>query len=268
MIQGENITSDNATDIAKSTLAYQMADKEQKEEIIKLFVAISEKIIEKESDKKKLPIYAKTLRGLNQTYILKARIEEKKEDLKKAKSHTDFLDLLWDLFISGNIQNSYFNYYEDKEKLKLATFKWVNGTPYYELFNILKEGKINGRDKIKLESCVNIFENGIAYSGSILINAITEILKTEGNNEYDSIIELLQLFQKQLKYGLPTIESILIYECGFCDRVIAQKIAGIMSPTADKHIMKTNILQKKEEILQILREYALYYVTVLERIME
>ena len=43
--------------------------------------------------------------------------------------------------------------------------------------NILQGEKINGRDYIKIDSCVNIFENGIAYSGSVLINAITEIAK-------------------------------------------------------------------------------------------
>ena len=117
-----------------------------------------------------------------------------------------------------------------------------------------------------VESCVNIFENGIAYSGSVLINAITEIVNLGDDQDYTSTINLLMLFQKQLKYGLPTIESILIYEWGFCDRVIAQEIAQILPSTNDKYLMRINILEKKEDVLGILKKYPSYYETVLERI--
>ena len=184
----------------------------------------------------------------------------------QASSSIDLLNILWDIFIDGNIQNSYFNFYSDKEKLKYATKKWMEGVSFFELFNILQGEKINGRDYIKIESCVNIFENGIAYSGSVLINAITEIVNLGDDQDYTSTINLLMLFQKQLKYGLPTIESILIYEWGFCDRVIAQEIAQILPSTNDKHLMRINILEKKEDVLGILKKYPSYYETVLERI--
>lgn len=50
--------------------------------------------------------------------------------------------------------------------------------------NILQGEKINGRDYIKIEGCVNIFENGIAYSGSVLINTITEIVNLVDDQDY------------------------------------------------------------------------------------
>ena len=268
MMMSEYISSENILEIAKSTLAYQMADNNQKNELINLFVFISEKIKEKIDDKEKLPVYAKTLRGLNQTFELRDKLTDKKNLLIQASSSTDLLDSLWDIFIDGNIQNSYFNFYSDKEKLKCATKKWIEGVSFFELFNILQGEKINSRDYIKIEGCVNIFENGIVYSGSVLINAITEIVNLVDDQDYTSTINLLTLFQKQLKYGLPTIESILIYEWGFCDRVIAQEIAKIIPSTDDKYLMKMNILEKKDEILEILKQYPSYYEIVLERIVE
>lgn len=266
MMMSEYICSENILEIAKSTLAYQMADNNQKDELINLFIFIFEKIREKTDDKEKLSIYAKTLRGLNQTFRLRDRVSNKKDLLMQASSSIDLLNILWDIFIDGNIQNSYFNFYSDKEKLKYATKKWMEGVSFFELFNILQGEKINGRDYIKIESCVNIFENGIAYSGSVLINAITEIVNLGDDQDYTSTINLLMLFQKQLKYGLPTIESILIYEWGFCDRVIAQEIAQILPSTNDKYLMRINILEKKEDVLGILKKYPSYYETVLERI--
>lgn len=266
MLLGENLDSLEAEKIASSTLAYKMADELQKKEIINLFVGIAEKIETKGIDKKQLPIYAKTLRGLKQTISLKENLFEKKEIILSCVSAENLLDVLWDFFINLNIQNDYFNYYPDKNRLKKATKLWIKGCPYSELFRILEGEKINGRDYIKLESCVNIFENGLGYSGGILVNTITEIFKSYEEEQYNSIVDYLNLFQYQIKYGLPTIESILLYEWGFCDRVIAQEIATILPSCSDKYLMKINILKEKEKILEILNKYPSYYLSVLDQI--
>ena len=266
MMLGNDLSEEISSEIAKSTLAYKLANDGQKDGIVTLFTTIAKKIEEKTDDKKQLQVYAKTLRGINQTFELRDKLVNKKDLLIQASSSLDLLNILWDMFIDGNIQNRYFNFYLDKEKLKYATKKWIEGVSFFELFNILKGEKISGRDYIKIESCVNIFENGIAYSGSVLINAITEIVNLGDDQNYTSTINLLMLFQKQLKYGLPTIESILIYEWGFCDRVIAQEIAQILPSTNDKYLMRINILEKKEDVLGILKKYPSYYGTVLERI--
>lgn len=266
MILGEKISTQMALEIAKSTLAYHVANAQQKIEIENLFTLITEKINENETDKKQLPVYAKTMRGLNQTYNLRNTIIERKDLIVSSSSTHDLLELLWDLFENGNIQNSAFSFYSNKLKLKEATLKWLNGEPFIELFKLLEGEKINRRDYIRIESCVNIFENGIAYSGSVLINAIAEILNAFEEQGNDSTIELLKLFQKKLKYGLPTIESILIYEWGFCDRVLAQEIAAIVPSANEKYLMKISILQKKDEIIQLLNKYPSYYLSVFEQI--
>ncbi len=266
MQMGENVTKESAIEIAKSTLAYKIADNNQREEIENLFCLIAEKISRIQEEKSKLPIYAKTLRGLNQTIELKNKIDEKKDLLKSSMSIENLFDILWDLFIDGNIQNNYFNYYSDKEKLKNATLKWMNGSSYFEIYDLLKGEKINGRDFIKVESCVNIFENGVAYSGSVFINAITEIIKSFESEEFANVIALLELFQKQIKYGLPSLKSIIIYELGFCDRVIALEISSIVDYAKEKHSMKNNIIKKKNEIFHILDKYPSYYTSVMKRL--
>lgn len=266
MMLGDNISKPFAIEIAKSTLAYQIANDEQKTEIESLFSLIAEEIEKKVENKDQLPFYAKTLRGLNQTLDLQKKLLEKRESILTASSASDLLDILWDLFIDGNIQNSAFNFYADKTKLKNATIQWLNGASFFELFKTLKDEKINRQSYIKIESCVNIFENGIAYSGSVLINAITEILNSFDAQKYASTINLLKLFQKQLKYGLPTFEAILIYELGFCDRVIAKELSQIVSPAAEKYEMQLNMLSKKDDIVRILQKYPSYYKTVFERL--
>lgn len=264
MLFGNNLSSENINVLAEDTLAYFLGTEEEKKEVHTLFEIIGQKLQEQIEDKEKLPVYAKALRGLNQTLLLEEQIIKLKESLLAAQSINDFIECIWPICLE-NINNSYFIFYCDKEKLKAAVLAWVMGKNYEELFNILKGNKINGRDYIDFESCVNIFENGFGYNGSVLLNSITEILSIDSQLSKESIDTLL-LFQKQIKYGLPSTESIWLYEFGFCDRVIAQELAQPLPICGDKYTLKFELIKKLDIIKSLLNKYPSYYSNVLDRI--
>ena len=64
-----------------------------------------------------------------------------------------------------------------------------------------------------------------------------EMLDREGTGDP---INRLQLFQKRLKYGLPTETTIALYELGFSDCVIAQNLAVSfnLAATQKKELVK------------------------------
>ena len=264
MLFGNDLSPDNIKDLAEETLAYFLGTEEEKKEVLVLFELIGQKLQEQIEDKEKLPIYAKALRGLNQTLLLQEQVKSLKESLLAAQNINDFIDCIWSIILE-NINNSYFNYYPDKEKLKTAVQSWVMGKNYEELFGILEGNRINGRDNIDLESCVNIFENGFGYCACVLLNSITEILSMDSPLPKEIIHNFL-LFQKQLKYGLPSQESIWVYEFGFCDRVIAQEIANLLPICNDKYTLRHEILKKVDGIKNLLEKYPIYYTSVLNRI--
>ena len=68
-----------------------------------LFEIIGQKLQEQIDDKEKLPIYAKTLRGLNQTLLLEEQIKQLKESLLAAQTINDFID---DAKIRNNNDNN------------------------------------------------------------------------------------------------------------------------------------------------------------------
>ena len=264
MLFGNNLSPENIDELAEDTLAYFLGTDEEKKDVHTLFEIIGQKLQEQIEDKEKLPVYAKALRGLNQTLLLEEQIIKLKESLLAAQSINDFIECIWPICLE-NINNSYFIFYCDKEKLKAAVLAWVMGKNYEELFNILKGNKINGRDYIDFESCVNIFENGFGYNGSVLLNSITEILSIDSQLSEESIDTLL-LFQKQIKYGLPSTESIWLYEFGFCDRVIAQELAQPLPICEDKYTLKFELIKKLDIIKSLLNKYPSYYSNVLDRI--
>jgi POLQ-like helicase len=266
MMLGESLQPIVVENIAKSTLAYKLASDEQKNEIINLFTTISNNILKKIPDAAELSVYAKTLHGLNKSLQLKEYVKTENEEISSCNSYEDFLNVLWDSLSKENI-HACFDNYPNKEKLREAVLAWVAGKSYPEIFKILSKEKI-GRFFIKQEQCISMFENGLGYNGAVFINALTELFASLEIDDSEKTIQRLQLFQKQLKYGLPTIESIFIYEFGFCDRVIAQNIANCVPSSNDKDILNMNLLRYKNSVSTVLKAYPSYYETVYERIQD
>ena len=262
MLLGDNFNKEKITEVATKTLAYNLGVEEEKKEILHFFEVIAKYVESNITDKNDIKLYAKTMRGINQSKIIKSYILDniaEMTDITLLKQH------IWNLFLMGFIENLNFNKLINKELLYQAFEKWVAGATCYEIYTILKQTKI-GKYKVKIENIVNIFENGISYSGSIIVNAVMEIVKSFNNDDYSLLIQELEFLQKQIKYGLPTKKTIWIYEIGFCDRVIAQEIAMIINDAEDKYSIKHNLLMKYDEISNLLSRYPEYYQDILNKL--
>ena len=113
---------------------------------------------------------------------------------------------------------------------------------------------------------VDICENTFAFDGMLLVGAVIEFLDTvEGFDGYTK--EKFQLFQKRLRYGLPTISAISIYELGFADRVIAQKVAKLFDSKDYNKDSVLSQLQNQNMAKQIQSfHFPSYYNTLLSQI--
>ena len=72
----------------------------------------------------------------------------------------------------------------------------------------------------------------------------------------------------RIRYGLPNKESVYVYELGFADRIIAQKIAKVFDnyDCDTKKKMKVIIKCNKTLLEQILKQYPSYFLYRLKRI--
>ena len=70
----------------------------------------------------------------------------------------------------------------------------------------------------------------------------------------------MQLFQKRLKYGLPTETTIILYELGFSDRVIAQDLAASLnlSATQKKDLVKA-LKRDRDGAKALMEKYPSYF---------
>ena len=87
-----------------------------------------------------------------------------------------------------------------------------------------------------------------------------EFIETLDQDGTGDLINRLQLFQKRLKYGLPTETTIALYELGFSDRVISQDLAASLnlSATQKKDLMKA-LKQDRDGANAVMEKYPSYF---------
>ncbi|MDO5717221.1 MAG: hypothetical protein Q4Q17_05420, partial [Tissierellia bacterium] len=88
----------------------------------------------------------------------------------------------------------------------------------------------------------------------------TEVL--DNRDCSNEIINKLNDIMSRARYGLPTQTSINVFELGFSDRIISQKIADKLEryDCNNKKKTKQAIKECKKEIESLLLEYPTYFV--------
>ena len=221
--------------LATGTLAYYLADDKQKGELVQIFLMLSHNIDKSVTQLEKRRIYGKTLYGLQTSLQIELWVEEHIDDLVNCGNSDELLSVLWPI-MAENISNATFTKFDPPELLREIAREWICGKAYNELFKSLlnSDARIiagTQRRHPKLESVVDICENGFAYDGTLVIAAIIEILGLVKPEGCEAVITQLLEFQKRLKYGLSNLKEVSIYELGFSDRMVAVDLSELIGGT-------------------------------------
>jgi len=258
------LTEADIADLAEQTLAYFLADDEKREQIQELFKLLAENISENITDVNRRKAFGKTLYGVNDAKAIEGWVQDNADELLDAQNGDEALDLVWPL-IMGHVHNKAFNKFDKKDVLKEITKKWISGTPFHQLFRIAdnnkcKLGKGKRPRKVKIENIIDICEGGLAYDGALLVSALCEFVEMLDREGTGDPINRLQIFQKRLKYGLPTETTIALYELGFSDRVIAQDLAASLNlaATQKKDLLKA-LKKDRDGARAVMEKYPSYF---------
>ena len=115
--------------------------------------------------------------------------------------------------------------------------------------------------KPQIEHIIDICENGIAFDGVLVIAAIIEFIDFVQSAETERLVLKLSELQKRLKYGLPTMTAVGIYELGFADRVVSQDVSIIAGEVnLEKHSIVQNLKSNQKRVKEILDKYPSYFI--------
>ena len=260
----EKLTEANAIVLAEGTLAFYLADEEKKEQLRLLFKILADNIITNMKDSESRIVYGKTFYGIHDSQVILKWLSEYSDKLIVAENNNEIIEALWEI-MEIYIHNNSFNKFNKPDILLEMVKKWVSGRSFSEIYqfsqdNDCKLGPSTRPRKIKIENIVDIFEGGIAYDASLFVSTLAEFTNLLERNDKIKLFNILQFFQKHLKYGLPTKTAIALYEMGFADRVIAQDLAlslGLIS--IEKQEIIEELKKNKEKSQEVMAKYPSYF---------
>lgn len=248
----DGLSEADVTRLAEGTLAFFLADDEQKENHIReLFQLLARNISANITDPARRKIYGRTLYGIQDAQDIEEWVQANSDNLLSIVDETEVLDLVWPL-LTKHISSGVFTKFDKPEVLKEIAHGWISGNPFRELLKIIRKRKAKmiwgtRRREFKIDHVVDVCEGTLAYDGALVVGAVCEFIETLDQDGTGDLINRLQLFQKRLKYGLPTETTIAIYELGFSDRVIAQDLAASLNLAATQKKDLMSALKKDRD---------------------
>ncbi|EKG7654086.1 DEAD/DEAH box helicase, partial [Salmonella enterica] len=260
----DGLSEADVTRLAEGTLAFFLADDQKKEHIRELFQLLAGNISANITDPARRKIYGRTLYGIRDAQAIEGWVQANVDSLLSIDDETEALDLVWPL-LTQHINGGVFTKFDKPEVLKEIAHGWISGRPFNDLLKIIRERKCKmiwgtRRREFKVDHVVDVCEGTLAYEGALLVGALCEFVGASDQKEAGELISKLQLFQKRLKYGLPTETAISLYELGFSDRVVSQGIAkemGLIETQKDDLI--NTFKQKRDAASATIEKYPSYF---------
>lgn len=258
---------DESSDIIQSTYGFYLANEEEKKELLNIFALIKNNIDSFGSNERLL--YRKSMLGIIKMKELSSYIIDNLYTISTA-NYEMLISLIADKLIESEnckIISKFINNEIIKDLLRL----WMNGESYIQILNFSKSYNLHvkrGKStrEISLEDIITLCDSDFGYISLTIIQTIIEVLKFKDYGE--EVQKELNNIIYRIRYGLPNKESVYVYELGFADRIIAQKIAELLDyyDCDTKKKMKIAIKSNKELIKDILKQYPSYFLDRLKNI--
>ena len=258
---------DESFEIIQSTYGYYLANKEEKEELKNIYNLIKSNIDSLEVNDKLL--YRKSMLSILQTKKLSKFINENLYEILDAEFDT-LLNLIVNKLKESEDCKIIPKFIDDRYLCELLKM-WINGQSYVQIWNYAKTVNLlikSGKNSkiISLEDIITLCDLDFGYASLAIIQTIIEILNTKdcSENVQEKLTELIY----RIRYGLPNKESAFIYELGFADRIISQKIADEISYSdcSTKKKTKCAIKGNREKLQELLAGYPSYFLNILQKL--
>lgn len=255
----ENDTQDIST-LVSGTFGYFLSNEEEKQRMINLFLTIKKYLTEKITNSDKRAVFSRTLLGIDQLVEIEQWVTNNSMALINCETTTEILQILMPQLIKYSNNKSVKAIVATDELSRVASL-WISGISYnqileYAIENDIKIIRRKKKASVQLEDIIDICDEGFGYAATLIINAISDLLQFQ-NSESEDTCKLMSELSRQMRYGLPSRKSIIIYESGFSDRAISlrlsEKLKGFRIAT--KKQFKEIAHEQKEVLMDILSDY-------------
>ncbi len=252
------------------TLAYHLADDEQRTQLINVFKMLAEHIESRQPNMNIQAVFGRTLLGLVDSARIMTWVADNTQALTVAGgSDTALLGLLWPL-ITELLADTLGRYLPPPAVLPVV-HSWIAGDTYAQIMAVWLSngGAIRHGDKTrktKMQDIVQLCESDIGYESTLIVAAVAEILGSLGIDGSTSCIESLGTLLKRLKYGIAHADEIALYELGFADRVVAQTLRPIIA-SAEGQTARRRLRNSESAVRDTLQRFPRYFSACLSSLL-
>ncbi|HET7865129.1 MAG TPA: hypothetical protein VFL86_12060, partial [Burkholderiaceae bacterium] len=253
--------------LAKETFAYHLASSDEKSLLEWAFERIWREIAGEQLEADVLARYGRSLLGLNFSQEVDAWVRNNMFQLQISESPADILEFVWPFLDASPLAEKLRKLVPESARKALVT-NWVQGKSFRRILLAVeaKEGYIRWgqkRRKVTVDLVVGFCQNDLAFQSCLVLNAVAASYEAYSNSVGDTGVEHFEKLGKLLKYGLPTEACTSIYEAGFADRVLSQKLAALLPPdTFGQDAVKAQIRKNRQKLADVLSEYPDYFKSV------
>lgn len=239
-LDSESDRSEIAKNICKDTLAYSLADSEEKTQLLNIFEKVEAKLAKYPSDQ--LRNYSHAMSGITDSITIEKWIAEQKI-VEILYQEQELLDIIIDFFKRGRKV-------KEADKIHNICRMWINGCTPFEISRSLA---------INISDVDDICNKTISYELNFFIGNINDLIVIDEKAAVNPC-PILSVLQKKVKYGVPSVTAVSVCEKVFYDRILSLKIANLLNSTEIETDQIVNSLgRKKEDILTLLQDYPLYF---------
>ena len=230
-----------AADICKETLAYFMANDDEKallEEIFNIITLKTNKI-----DYSQIKNYARTMIGIDSLLQIEKWIAEN-HLTRQNYTNEQLVEMIISFFQETHTLKKEIGCFADICQM------WLDGCSFVEMYE---------STSLPIADLEDICNKSISYELSFFVGSIIDIIEISDEDIVNPLPNLLRL-QRRLKYGVKTETAVSICEKIFNDRFLANLLADeIGHDTIETNSIVGVIQSHKDDILDILSAYPTYF---------
>ena len=234
----ESETIENLNILIENTFAYYLADESERVLFKEVINKLYEKVKNGVNDKKRQSIYGRTMLSLSEIIIIEDWLTENIKNLEEIDSIEVLVESIFELLLKIVGYSKIIRKIENEDNLIEIYRLWINGDSYYNILKYTKQHNLKIRAKINLrylniDEIIQLCNDSFGYKASIIISAIQEISQAY-EIENEDISRLLDNLCRRTRYGLSSLQEVILYEMGFNDRYIVKEINSIIEITSLK----------------------------------
>jgi hypothetical protein len=256
---------ESANELLSNSLAYHQATEAQKTVLREVFSYLQERILTLEPSAERRLVFARTVFDIPENQELTRFVNKAAPEISSATSIGELLSIFWPVIYKFN-ENSAIMSCKDGSSLNRAAKGWLDGRSFANIYSLFTDVKF-GRFNATIDHIVDVCENGFGYHGSMIIGACIDLLFPDGEGD-NSSRQLMRVFQKAVKYGLPTEEAIAAYEIGMTDRPLTMQLSPFIPAKASRRKIIASLRSHQAEIERIVESYPSYFSSKLREITE